>query len=138
MPIYGKNVGVSGSGRSGVRIDGGSAAFENLISVANNEHGLHAAEHADVSLDGATFADNGGHGVYIRASVIERARAAGVAPDLTDDELFRALQTVHQARDVDRPRVLSQGPLLVSFAKVGLDVIGALASIASWYSSLPK
>lgn len=138
MPFSGKNVIVAYSGKSGMRVDGGTVSIDGFQSFGNAEHGLDMHKDADVTVMNGTFTDNKGHSILVRDDeIVSRARAAGIAPTLNDDELFRALQTVHLADEVDRPRVLVDGPLWASYLKSGLDVAGALASIYSVFHGGP-
>ena len=135
MGFKGKNIIAAYS--SGVKIDGGSSEFEGLHSFSNGEHGLEIGKDADVLVTDGSFLHNAGSGIYQHGEVVGRARAAGIGSSLNDDELFRALQSVHLAVPADRPGILTNGPLWASYAKTGLDIAGALASIIALFQGGP-
>ncbi len=133
MSFHGGSVVVAGNGGSGIKVDGTSSfSADTVYSAGNGGHGLDMDEGADVSVTAGMFSGNGGDGIHQRASVlVVHARALGVGDGLADDELFKALQAIHLATQAERPNVLKASALWASFAKLGLDVAGGLASVYS-------
>jgi len=135
MAIFLKNVVVTNCGKSGIKIDGGIAHLDNVSSTHNGEHGLEVGSNASVNVSNADFSHNAGYGVFSGdLVVVQRARERGIFPPiLTDDALYQALKSVHDAPEPQKEAILKSGPLWMSYAKTGLDVAAALASIASLF-----
>ena len=126
----GENIIAIGNGVDGLHIEG-TADLKGVHSSGSGRHGVYLGPQSDVKLKGATLLDNKGAGLMQEASVVEKARASGVIFDLTDDELFKALQAIRVAAPEERADVLKAGALWASYAKAGLDITGALASVYS-------
>ena len=128
--FQGEGVIAIGNGGDGLHLEG-EADLKNVHSSGNGGHGAYLGPQSDVKLRDATLSGNRGAGLMQMATVVENARAAGIGSDLTDDELFKALQAIHAAAPAERESVFRSGALWASYAKAGLDVAGGLASVYS-------